>query len=259
MERQVKSNGTLSKVVASYPLPTIDMLLARFKDCKYFLTLNLRLGYYHIKLTKEALAKTAFVTEKGKWQFHLLPFSINLGPSVISYILRTTLKHCQAFALTYLDDIIIFSKLWEDHLEHLKQVFNALQGTDLKKQVQVFQVKASLSWISCRCRKVGGNLKTRSPQNMDELRQFLGLTGFCRKFVPFYADITKCLTKLLKKGIKFDWTEQCESAFNTLKNYAQHPHFSTQTQINLLSFLQMHPITVIQASYTKQGGKTLNN
>ena len=51
---------------------------------------------------------------------------------------------------------------------------------------------------------------------MDELRQFLGLTGFYRKFVPFYADITKCLTKLLKKGIKFDWTEQCESVFNTL-------------------------------------------
>ena len=111
MARQVKSNGTLGKVVASYPLPTIDTLLARFKDCKYFSTLDLSLGYYHIKLTKETLAKAAFVTNKGKWQLHLLPFSINLGPSVFSYILGTMLRHCQAFTLNYLDDIIIFSKL----------------------------------------------------------------------------------------------------------------------------------------------------
>ena len=90
MARQVKSNGTLGKVVASYPLPTIDTLLVRFKDCKYFSTLDLRSGYYHIKLTKEALAKMAFVTDKGKWQFHSLPFGINLGPSVFSYVLGTT-------------------------------------------------------------------------------------------------------------------------------------------------------------------------
>ena len=74
MAKQVKSNGTLGKVVASYPLPTIDTLLARFKDCKYFSTLNLRSGYYHIKLTKDASAKMAFVTDKGKWQLHSLPY-----------------------------------------------------------------------------------------------------------------------------------------------------------------------------------------
>ena len=120
MARQVKSNGTLGKVVASYPLPTLDKLLGGFKDCKYFSTLNLRSGYYHIKLTKEALAKMALLTDKGKWQFHSLPFGINLGPSAFRYVLGTTLKHCQAFVLNYLDGIIIFSKTWKEHLEHLK-------------------------------------------------------------------------------------------------------------------------------------------
>ena len=67
MARQVKSNGTLGKAIANYPLPTIATLLARFKGCKYFSTLDLRSCYYHIKLTKEASAKTAFVTDKGKW------------------------------------------------------------------------------------------------------------------------------------------------------------------------------------------------
>ena len=74
----------------------------------------------------------AFVTAKGKWQFHSLLFGINLGPSVFSYVLGKTLKHCQAFALNYLDDIIIFLETWKEHLEHLEEVFKALQEVDLK-------------------------------------------------------------------------------------------------------------------------------
>ena len=76
-------------------------------------------SYYHIKLTKEASAKTAFVTDKGKWPFHSPPFGINLGSFAFSCVLGTNLKHCQAFALHYLDDIIIFIKTWKEHLEHL--------------------------------------------------------------------------------------------------------------------------------------------
>ena len=132
MARQVKPNETLGKVVANYPLPTIDTLLVRFKGCKYFSLLDLRSGYYHFKLTKEVLAKKAFVTDKGKWQFHSLKLGINLGPSTHSYVLETTLKYCQVFTLNYLDDIKIFSKTWKEHLEHLKEVFKALQEVDLK-------------------------------------------------------------------------------------------------------------------------------
>ena len=126
MARQVKLNGTLGRLVANYPLPTIDTLLERFKGCKYFSTLDLRSGHYHIKLTKEALAKMAFVTDKGKWQFHSLPFGINLGPLAFSYVLGTNLKHCQSFALNYLANIIIFLKNWKEYVEHLKEVIKAL-------------------------------------------------------------------------------------------------------------------------------------
>ena len=85
--RQIKSDGKLGKVVANYPLQTIDNLLTHFKECKYFSTLDLQSGYYHIKLTTEAAEKMAFVIDKGKWKFHLLPFDINLGPSAFSYVL----------------------------------------------------------------------------------------------------------------------------------------------------------------------------
>ena len=130
--RQIKADGRLGKVVANYPLPTTDSLLAHFKNCQYFSTLNLHSGYYHIKLTPEAAEKMAFIIDKGKWKFHLLPFSINLGPSIFSYVLGKVLAPCFDFALNYLDDIIIFSRSWEDHIRHLEEVFKQLKCADLK-------------------------------------------------------------------------------------------------------------------------------
>ena len=77
---QIKVNGSLGKVISNYPLSTIDSILVWFNGCKFFSSIDLRLGYYHICLTKEAVEKTAFVTNKGKWIFHSLPFGINIGP-----------------------------------------------------------------------------------------------------------------------------------------------------------------------------------
>ena len=77
---QIKANGSLGKVISNYPLPTIDSILACFNGCKYFSTIDLRLGYYHIKLSEQSMEKTAFITNKGKWIFHSLPFGINIGP-----------------------------------------------------------------------------------------------------------------------------------------------------------------------------------
>ena len=159
-------------------------------------------------------------------QFHSLPFGINLGPSIFSYVLGTTLKHCQAFALNYLHDIIIFLKTWKEHLEHLEQVFKALQEADLKiKQSKCEFFKSKVHYLGYLVgaegveplpEKLEAIQKLAAPQNVDKLRQFLGLTGFYRKFVPFYADITQCLTKLLRKGIRYEWSDQCDNAFNTL-------------------------------------------
>ena len=86
----------------------------------------MRSCYYHIYLTKEAAEKTAFVMDKGKWIFHSLPFGINIGPSAISYVLGKVLAQCTQFVLNYLDEILIFSKIWQDHLKHLEEVFKHL-------------------------------------------------------------------------------------------------------------------------------------
>ena len=114
--RQIKSDDNIGNVIANYSLPTIDNLLVRFEGCKYFSTIDLRSGYYHMRSSKEAGEKTAFVINKGNWIFHLLPFGINIGPSAFSYVLGKVLSSCQEFSLNYLDDIIVFSRMRQDHL-----------------------------------------------------------------------------------------------------------------------------------------------
>ena len=121
----------MGKGISNYMLPTIDNLLVRFNGCKFFSTIGLRSGYYHIGLTKEAVEKTAFVTDKGKWIFHSLPFGINIGPVAFSYVLGKVLLPCTEFALNYLNDIMIFSNTWEEHLKHLEAVFKQLEAADL--------------------------------------------------------------------------------------------------------------------------------
>ena len=97
-----------------------------------FSTIDLRSGYYHVRLSKEAAHKTAFVIDKGKWIFHSLPFGINIGLSAFLYVLGKVLWSCQEFNLNYVDDIIIFSRTWQDHLQCLEEVFKRLQTADLK-------------------------------------------------------------------------------------------------------------------------------
>ena len=152
MDPNNSSNGTLCKVISIYLLPTINSILAHFNGCKYFSTINLRSGYYHIKLSKEAAEKTAFVTDKGKWVICSLPFCIKFGLFVFLYILRKVLVQCSRYVLDYLDDIMIFSEMWENHLMHPKEVFKWLKDMDLKikcSKCEFFKSKVPyLSYLS---------------------------------------------------------------------------------------------------------------
>ena len=129
---QIKADGSLGKVISNYPLPTIDSILACLNGCKFFSTIDLRSSYYHIRLTKEAAEKAAFVTDKGKWIFHSLPFGMNIRPSAFSYVLGKVLASCTEFTLNNLDDIMIFLTTWQEHLQHLDEVLKQLEAADLK-------------------------------------------------------------------------------------------------------------------------------
>ena len=168
-----------------------------------------------------------FIINKDKWKFHLLPFGINLGPSAFLYVLGKVLALCLEFALNYLDDIIIFSRTWEDHVRHLEEVFKQLKHVDLKikcskckffkSQVHYLGYMVGVSRVQPLPEKGKAIKKLVAPTDVNELHQFLGVTCFYRKFVLFYADITNCLTKLLRKGTGFTWSDQCNDVFNIVK------------------------------------------
>ena len=225
---QIKANGSLGKVILNYSLPMIDSILVQFNGCKFFSMIDLRSGYYHICLTKEAAEETAFVRDKGKWICHSLPFGINIGPSAFSYVLDKVLAQCTEFVLNYLDDIMIFSKTWQDHLNHLEEVFKHLWDVDFKikcskckffkPQVNYLNFLVGTQGMQLLPGKVTTMDALEPPKDIDELRQFFGLVGYYRKFIPFLMDVTVCHITMLRKGRVFKWTEQCGNTFKLLKS-----------------------------------------
>ena len=217
--------------ISLVPLPKIDELYARLQGYKIFSTLDLRSGYYHIGLSESAKPKTAFVISGiGKYQFNRVPFRLAQAPAYFQMLINKVLDNID-FAMGYLDDIIIFSRSEEEHLDHIEQVFKRLEEAGLKlslekcsffkKHIQYLGHLLSEEGIQPLPEKLESIAKMPRPKNQKEVKQFLGLIGYYRKFVPRFADISRVLNKLTRKDEDFEWTPECDKCFNMLKDYLQ--------------------------------------
>ena len=223
VKRTDKGTGCLSL----YPLPKIDEMFSKLGGATIFSTIDLRSGYYHIGLTRESRAKSAFVVPMGKWQFKRTPFGLSQAPAYFQLLIDQVLMGCSSFAMGYLDDIIIFSKTEEDHLQHLEEIFVRLCKFGLKmkrekcsffkKHIQYLGHLVSEDGFEPLPEKLESIRKMPAPRTAKEVKQFLGLIGYYRKFVPRFADILRPLTKLTRHNVVFEWTEQCSKAFNHLR------------------------------------------
>ena len=213
--------------ISLVPLPKIDELYAQLKGYKVFSTIDLRSGYYHIGLSESAKPKTAFVISNlGKYQFNRVPFGLAQAPTYFMKLINMVLSEID-FAMGYLDDIIIFSKTEEEHLEHLRIIFDHLRKAGLKlkiqkcdffkKHIQYLGHLISDEGIQPLPEKLESIRKVSVPTNPKEVKQFLGLVGYYRKFIPRFADISRVLTKLTRKDIDFEWTQKCQDCVYMLK------------------------------------------
>ena len=219
-------NSKIGKVISNYPIPTIESLLARLEGCKYFSIFDLRSGYHHIGLSEQSKPLTAFTTHSGKFQWNVLPFGIGIGVQTFSFVINKAIGHCSDFAANYLDDIIVFSRTTEDHMEHLEKIFEALQVADLKIKVSKCEFfKKHVSYlgfiigetgIRCDRLKVKAINKIATPTNKEEVHQFNGMCSYYRKFILHYSDISKCFNDMTRKGAIFNWTKECDAAFKLL-------------------------------------------
>ena len=184
-------------------------------------------SYHHIGLSEQSKSLTAFTTHSGKFQWNVLPFGIGIGVQTFSFVINKAIGHCSDFAAKYLDDIIIFSRTVEDHMEHLEKVFNALQAADskikvskckfFKKHVSYLGFLIGETGIHCDRSKVEAINKIPTPTSIEEVHQFNGMCSYYHKFISHYSDICKCFNDMTRKGATFNWTKECEAAFKLLK------------------------------------------
>ena len=212
LQQEVITAGKTKGQISIHPLPNIDEMYAKLKGAKVFSTIDLRSRYHHIALGKSSRAKAAFVTPFGKYEFLMVPFGLAQAPAYFQLLMIKVLKGLK-FAMTYLDDIIIFSKNELRHLEYLETVFSQLREARLKmKRPKCDFFKSKIHYLGCLIsperifplpNKLDCIKHMPAPKNMKEIKQFLGLTGYYRKFVPRFADILRPLTILTKKDKKF--------------------------------------------------------
>ena len=226
LQQEVITAGKTKGQISIHPLPKIDKMYAKLKGAKVFSTIDIRSGYHHIALGKSSRAKTAFVTLFGKYEFLMVPFGLAQAPAYFQLLMNKVLKGLK-FTMTYLDDIIIFSQDELQHLEHLEIVFSHLREAGLKmkhskcdffkSEIHYLGHLISLEGISPLPNKLDSIKHMPVPNSVKEIKQFLGLTGYYRKFVPRFADISRPLTTLMKKDAKFEWTSACQKSFELLK------------------------------------------
>ena len=223
-----KAHSNAKGVLSLVPLPKIDEIYACLKGSKVFSTLDMRSGYHHVKMTEEARPKTVFTlpANLGKWEFLHCPFGLVQAPAYFQCLINAVLAPFD-FAFGYLDDILIYSPDVETHLKHLELIFQRLHEVDLKlkmekcsflkKHIQYLGHIVSGDGIKPVPEKLSSIQQIPCPCTPKEVKQFLGLVGYCRKFIPRYADIVRPLKALTHKDIDFVWTDICQKSFELLK------------------------------------------
>ncbi|KAL6471884.1 hypothetical protein MHYP_G00205340 [Metynnis hypsauchen] len=212
----------------AYPLPRIDDALDSLAAARWFSTLDLASGYWQVEINTEDKEKTAFVTRTGLYEFDVLPFSLCNAPSTFQHLMELVLADLQwTSCLIYLDDIIVFGRTFEEHLSQLQMVLRKLKEANLKvkpskcqlfaKEVQYLGHIISQEGIMTDPAKVAAVKEWKVPQSQTEVRSFLGLASYYRRFVQDFATIARPLHKLTEKGAKMIWSAQCQNAFDELK------------------------------------------
>ena len=166
----------------------------------------------------------------GKFEFNRVPFGLAQAPTYFQRLINEVLTDCN-FAMGYLDDIIHYSKTEEEHLQHLEEIFEGLQKAGLKlklqkcsffrKHIQYLSHLISDEGIQPLPEKLESIAKMPVPQNAKQVKQFLGLVDYYRKFVPHFSDIARLLTQLTRKNEGFNWSTECDKCFHMLKDYLQ--------------------------------------
>jgi hypothetical protein len=192
-----------------FPMPIIEEILDELAGSKFFTKLDMKSGYHQIRMLPADEYKTAFKTHHGHYQFKVMPFGLTNAPATFQCVMNHVLQpFLRQFVLVFLDDILIYNASWTDHMQHLQQVLETLRKHQLYlKLSKCTFAQPSLEYlghiisdkrVATDPSKIDAMVKWPTPSSMTELRAFLGLTGYYRKFVSKYGILAKPLTNILR-------------------------------------------------------------
>ena len=211
----------------SYPLPRIDESIEALSGAKRFSTLDLKSGYWQVELDLQDKEKTAFSLGSGLWQFTVMPFGLANAPATFERLMEQVLTGLLlTTALIYLDDVLVAGRSLSDQLPHLRTVLQRFRSAGLKlapekcflfqKEVKYLGHVVSEAGIATDFEKVEAVRSWPIPISVKELRSFLGLCSYYRRFIAGFADIAQPLYKC-SEGSTFNWDEDVGKAFQKLK------------------------------------------
>ncbi|WVZ93426.1 LOW QUALITY PROTEIN: hypothetical protein U9M48_039404 [Paspalum notatum var. saurae] len=210
-----------------YPLPHIDILFDQLAGARVFSKIDLRSGYYQIKIREEDIPKTAFSTRYGLYEYLVMSFGLTNAPVFFMYMMNSVfMNELDKFVVVFIDDILIYSKNEEEHAEHLRIVLARLRVHKLYAKFNkcAFWLK-EVSFLGHILFEKGVAVdpsrecvEWKQPEIVTEIQSFLGLVGYYRRFIKDFSKTAKPMTFLTKKNAKYVWSPNCEEAFQTLKN-----------------------------------------
>ncbi|GKB45213.1 putative reverse transcriptase domain-containing protein, partial [Tanacetum coccineum] len=249
-----------------YPLLRIDDLFDQLQGSSIYSKIDLRSGYHQLRVREEDIPKTAFRTRYGHYEFQVMSFGLTNAPAVFMDLMNRVCKpYLDKFVIVFIDDILIYSKSKKEHEEHLRQILKLLKKEELYAKfskcefwisrvqflghvidcrgihVDPAKIESIKDWASpktpteirqflglagyyrrfiegfSKIAKIESIKDWASPKTPTEIRQFLGLAGYYRRFIEGFSKIAKSMTKLTQKGVKFDWGDKQEAAFQLLK------------------------------------------
>ena len=213
----------------AYPMPRVDELIESLGNAWFITTLDLTKGYWQVPLAAESKEKTAFATPGGLWQYRMLPFGLAGAPASFQRLMDQVLKPHKGYASAYLDDVVIQSPDWESHLPRLEKVLESIREAGLtanpKKRKLAYSETNYLGYtigrglVKPQEAKLAAIQKWPQPLTKKQVRSFLGLANYYRRFIPEFAGIAAPLTELTtKKHLRMvKWSLEAEEAFGNIK------------------------------------------
>ena len=211
-----------------YPLLRIDELFDQLQGSRVYSKIDLRSGYHQLRVQESDVPNTAFRTRYGHYEFLVMPFGLTNAPITFMDLMNQVFQpYLDRFVIVFIDDILVYSGSSEEHSEHLRIVLQTLRERKLYAKLRKFKFwldrvaflghVISVEGVSVDPKKIEAVVNWKPSKNVLEVRSFLGLEGYYRKFVEGFSKIASPLTKLTRKDVKYDWVDACQQSFEELK------------------------------------------